>query len=234
MADIKIPSNLIDVAITLTRSVDYVYGSRVDGDIIEFGTFRGTTARFIAQNMKSWHQTLEKKGRLNQMTEKRLYLFDSFKGLPQSNAKQDLENILVQTGVWAAGTCNGLTSEELTALILQTGLSREDFFIYDGWFRATVSTLPSTARFACIHVDCDLYQSTIDALTPLFSRGQIMRGAVILFDDWNFSAADDAVGERAAWIELVAKFSISFEGMGYYGAYGYRVLVKKYSGMLER
>lgn len=233
MTSINIPSNFFDVAITLSRSVDYVYGSRGDGDIIEFGTFRGDTARIIAHNMGAWHQTLSRKRRLNQTTKKRLYLFDSFKGLPESNAKQDLENLLVQTGAWAAGTCNGLTSEELTALILKSGLSSEDFLIYDGWFKATVPTLPSTARFSCIHVDCDLYQSTIDALTPLFARGQVTKGAVILFDDWNFSAADDAVGERAAWIELVEKFSISFEGMGYYGAYGYRVLVKKYRSMHE-
>jgi O-methyltransferase len=231
MTQINIPPNFLDVAITLSRSVDYAYGCRVDGDIIEFGTFRGETARIIAHNMRNWHDTLTRKGRLNPTTAKKLYLFDSFKGLPESNAKQDLDNLLVQSGSWAAGTCHGLTAEQLTALVLQTGLPREDFIIYDGWFNATVPTLPAAARFGFIHVDCDLYQSTVDALTPLFARGQVTKGAVVLFDDWNFSAADDAVGERAAWIELVEKFSITFEVMGYYGAYGYRVLVKNYAGM---
>lgn len=31
-----------------------------------------------------------------------------------------------------------------------------------------------------IHIDCDLYQSTLDALSPLFQRGQVAEGAIVL------------------------------------------------------
>ena len=57
---------------------------------------------------------------------------------------------------------------------------KQSIVVHDGWYSETVSLLPADTRFAMIHIDCDLYQSTLDALSPLFQRGQVAEGAILL------------------------------------------------------
>ena len=105
---------------------------------------------------------------------------------------------------WAKGGCKALAAAELGERIGKI-IPQHRFEIYDGWSVYTVKTLPPETRFAMIHFDGDLYQSTIDALQPLFERGMVSTGAVLCLDDWNANRALPGVGERRAWRELVAK-----------------------------
>jgi hypothetical protein len=79
------------------------------------------------------------------------------------------------------------------------------------------------------HVDCDLYASTIDALAPLFARGQVSEGAVILFDDWNCNRASPQYGQRKAWDVLVARHRIRYSDEGRYGMASRRFIVHAYA-----
>ena len=81
--------------------------------------------------------------------------------------------------------------------------------IINGWFN---DTLPGfdykkpVAQF--IHIDCDVYSSTVDVFNTL--RGKIVPGTVIVFDDYcNYTGW--RVGEWKAWQEFVQKQNLNYE-----------------------
>jgi O-methyltransferase len=213
-----------EVAKALTLGVMYINTADVRGDVAEFGTMSGATARTIATAMVFDPQ------RQPSRPLRKLRLFDSFEGLPEITSGIDQSSPHVVTGDWAKGGCFVLAAESLETLIAGI-LPPERVEINQGWFSDTVTGLPADTRFAMIHFDGDLYQSMIDALFPCFERGFVSRGAVLCFDDWNCNRADPAYGERRAWAELVEKFQIVASHCGDYSSIGTKFIVHSYRGM---
>ena len=97
----------IDVAKSLIRAVHYASDSEVPGDVVEFGTASGFSASVLARALCE----------LPGCSERRLWLFDSFVGLPEAQSQIDINSPHVESGVWGAGTCRGLSVEQLRALV---------------------------------------------------------------------------------------------------------------------
>ena len=206
---------------TLYFGVQYVCGMDVDGDIIEFGTMSGNTAVALAQGLADCRRMYR--------SVKRLWLVDSFQGLPVADAAADLASPHVSKGVWAPGTAVLLDAEQLAAR-MATWLPRDAFTTVSGWFRdIDYRGEFGDAVFSCVHVDCDLYQSTIDALDRLFSQRRVSEGAIILFDDWNCNRSSREFGERKAWAELCEKYRIDCSDEGAYAVVGHKFIVHKYT-----
>ena len=205
----------------LTLGVEYVSLARVEGDIAEFGTATGTTARIIATALVAffWKSV---------SLSKKLYLFDSFEGLPSAESPVDRVNPHVVSDVWGPGECKGLNQHQLTAKVHKVGLARDRIKVHAGWFRDTLPRLPDDTKFAMLHIDCDLYQSTMDVLDACFSRGFIAEGAIIFFDDWNLAVASPALGERRAWSEIVEKYSVMYSDEGGYSWNAHKFIVHSY------
>jgi O-methyltransferase len=161
--------SLREVIRALTLCVDYINTADIKGDIAEFGTMSGSTARAIATAMV--FDPVRQKGH---PPLRRLRLFDSFEGLPEITSSVDQTSPHVISGNWAQGGCKVLSSAELDTAIARI-LPRERFDITPGWFADTVKQLPPETRFAMVHFDGDLYQSTIDALMPCFEKGFIRK-----------------------------------------------------------
>lgn len=206
----------------LTKSLWYVYGGRVEGDIVEFGTMSGLTASRMALAMTVLEGGMPA-GRV-------LHLFDSFEGLPKSTSEPDRTSIHVLNGEWRAGSCKVLSKDELHEVCAKN-YDPARLRIYEGWFSDTVSSFPLGTKLALLHVDCDLYQSTMDALLPCFARRMISEGAVIHFDDWNCNRASPAHGERRAWRELTEHFNIAASDCGSYSWHGHKFIVHRYDGI---
>ena len=100
--------------------------------------------------------------------------------------------------------------------------------IYEGWFSKTISKFPAGTRLGLLHVDCDLYESAKDVLDYVFSRQMVAEGAINLFDDWNCNRAEPGCGERRAWSEAVARFSVDYSPGGPYGWGGTKFIVHSY------
>jgi hypothetical protein len=100
--------------------------------------------------------------------------------------------------------------------------------IIAGWFADTLPHVPHDTRFAMVHVDADLYQSAIDCLRPLFERGLLAVGAMIIFDDWNAGHASNEYGERRAWRELTTQYAVDFEDLGGHSSHGRCFIVHSY------
>lgn len=209
---------------TLEASLAYVHTAAVPGDIAEFGTMTGRTARVLARSLAAQPvDTVPGPPR-------RLLLFDSFEGLPEASSPVDKDSIHVADGTWVRGTCKGLTPAEL-ARVARRYLASSRVQVIVGWFADTVAALPERSQFAVVHVDCDLYQSTMDVLDSLFARQFIAAGAVLLFDDWLCNRASPHHGEQRAWTELTQKYRIEYRDMGPYGAASWRFLVLGYQGV---
>jgi len=213
-----------DVLRALVLSLHYIYEADVDGDVVEFGTMSGLTATRIAKAMA----LLENKN--PSAATRRLFLFDSFEGLPEATADADKTAIHVRKGVWGAGTCKVLSQHELMERCARE-FDRSRIRIHAGWFSDTVSLLPDETKIAMMHVDCDLYQSTLDALSPCFARGLVSEGAAICFDDWNPNRASPRHGERRAWAELTSQFEIVASDYGPYSWGGHKFLIHSYKGI---
>lgn len=220
-----------EIARTLTLCVQYINSAHVNGDVAEFGTMGGFSATTLATSMvfDLQRQPLGKSAS-GENPFRMLRLFDSFEGLPEITSPIDQGSPHVISGAWAKGGCKVLAAPELRERIGKI-LPPQRFELHEGWFADTVKTLPPETRFALIHFDGDLYQSTIDALDPLFANGMVSIGAILCFDDWNANRAIPTTGERQAWKELVEKHGIEASSGGDYSVGGSRFIIHSYRGV---
>jgi O-methyltransferase len=141
------------------------------GDCAECGVYKGGTALLLSRVLKG--------------TGKRLYLFDSFKGLPAVEPQHD--NPFWQEGQFAIDS-----AEPVRSLLREFG---DHVDIRPGWIPQTFAGLEGK-RYAFVHLDVDLYRSTLDCLEYFYHR--LQTGGVIVFDEYGFPEArgeKDAVDE---------------------------------------
>lgn len=200
--------------------VEYVYGAEVEGDIAEFGTMTGFTAQAIAHAIGVFGAHASAK--------KNLLLFDSFSGLPEVASEVDKNSLHVQSGTWEAGTCYGVTEEELWKMC-RKWLPAHALHIYSGLFKETLLSLSKDTKLAMLHIDSDLYESARDVLEYVFSHGFVQEGCVIFFDDWNCNRSSPDRGEQKAWAETVQKFSISATDCGEYAWSARKFIIHSYT-----
>ncbi|MDQ8199176.1 TylF/MycF/NovP-related O-methyltransferase [Pelagicoccus enzymogenes] len=207
----------------LYLGVAYIFSQAVEGDIAEFGcSSTGKSTMAIAQAIS------QLKGIMPETkSPRKLLLFDSFQGLPKSNSEADTQSPLVESGIWAHGTLIGIPRIEL-AMNLERIDKSLDYEIFKGWFSETLQNIPPGTKLAMVHLDCDLYESTLQVLDYLFTHQHLSEGCTLYFDDWNCNRASDEFGQRKAWSEIVAKFNPSFSDMGHYSWAGHRKILHSF------
>ena len=126
-----------EICRSLTLSVEYISQAAVEGDVAEFGTMTGRTATILAKALSRYSSS------------KQLLLFDSFRGLPETQSPVDREAPHVREGVWSPGSCRGLTKKQLAARCRKY-LPVSRLHIYEGWFS---KTLPAHSRSNPIGLD---------------------------------------------------------------------------------
>jgi O-methyltransferase len=209
---------------SMNQGVQYVFNNGVEGDIAEFGTAWGFSAATIARAMSIYGAMFADRAAKFGNPPKRLQLFDSFEGLPEPRDPVDLRSPYVEAGVWEQGTYRGLNQQELAALcgsVYDPG----KILVHAGWFSDTLPRVADGAKFAMLHLDCDLYSSSIEVLDHLFSRDMVADGAVIFFDDWNTNRSSRLLGQRRAWREISEKHDVQFSDCGDYAVLGHKFIV---------
>ncbi|MGX7952887.1 TylF/MycF/NovP-related O-methyltransferase [Tsuneonella sp. HG249] len=135
------------------------------GDYLEFGVARGTSmisAMKTARNYRAFESM-------------RFHAFDSFEGLPGSE------------GDFTKGDMS-YGEQVFTRFLLKAGVPLERVTINKGFFdqalephiAAKLGINPGRAHV--VHIDCDLYLSTVPVLR--FLAPLLGVGSVIIFDDW--------------------------------------------------
>lgn len=153
------------------------YGwSGLEGDIFEFGSYRGGSAAFIAYIVRA----LGRKSRV--------YAFDTFEGLPATDEKRDLHSAGDFRDADLAGFRAFIASERLQDILLPVA----------GLFERTLpAILDARPAMALVHIDCDIYEPIkylLGACEPHYETG-----GYIVFDDPLFSScigAFDAMAEH--------------------------------------
>ena len=123
---------------------------------------------------------------------KTVYGFDGFQGLPED---------------WTSRMRRGFFARDSLPRV------RNNCHLVIGWFDQTLPKWIKTNHqpVALLHVDCDLYSSTVTILNNL--RHQIVSGTVIVFDEYiNYPGWQ--LDEFRAWQEYVKKHNIRYEYIG--------------------
>lgn len=152
--------------------IEYLKRSlHLDGDICEFGVAQGTTSALLAYEI------------LN--TNKNIWLFDSFEGLPIPSEKDILINDIFNLGSMEAYKGTMSCPEEMVRSRLSTiNFPPNRIKIVPGFIEKTIhnTVLPQKVCFA--YIDFDFYEPIQIALHYL--DGVVQLGGSIIVDDYDF------------------------------------------------
>ncbi len=190
---------------------EYLHGSKIRGDVLEFGTFRGFSAYLMAQLIKELQY------------ETHLYLFDSFEGLPEASSPVDKNSYeIAMNKRWKKGNMfPGGKIEVLIEKALTKIIPREKLTIVKGFYEDTLDASIPKTKAALINVDCDLYCSAKIVLEKILEKDILQDGCLLLLDDYNCNRANPNMGERRALRETLGsqrRFTYSpFFSYGWHG-----------------
>lgn len=182
----------------------------VPGDLIETGVWRGGSTIFMRAVLAVLGETT-----------RRVWVADSFQGLPRPNAAQypaDAQfdarlQLMTRLGVPAEHQPRGarlfeairqrlhdpvlsVTLEEVRENFARYGLLDDQVQFLPGWFADTLPCAPID-QLAVMRLDGDLYESTIDALDALYPR--LSPGGYVIVDDYgSLEACRQAVDDYRA------------------------------------
>lgn len=155
---------------------------KLEGDVCEFGVAQGTTSALLANEIRA--------------TEKTLWLFDSFKGLPKPTEKDvlinDIFNLKSIESYEGEMSCPiEMVESRLKAISFPSSRVK----IVPGFIEETIKSpdLPNTVCFA--YVDFDFYLPILTTLR--FLNSHLSKDGMIVVDDYDFfsSGAKTAVEE---------------------------------------
>lgn len=126
------------------------------------------------------------------------HAFDSFEGLPMTG-KED--------GYFESGTFNTSEADFLKIVKRRTGKKLLAKNIHKGFYSdsLTVELQNSLPKAGVIHVDVDLYSSTVELFE--FMKPLLCDGSVVLFDDWYCFPYGTEGGEGLAMKDFLEKNS---------------------------
>ena len=157
----------------ITNLVIYLNDSinqNIEGDVTEFGCYVGESSKYLMKTL------------LENNSDKKLYVYDSFEGLPPLSKWEE------GTG-WREGTLKS-TEQILISNFVENNLPPP--IIHKDWFKnVPEDKLPEKISFAFL--DGDFYDSIYDSLNKIFDR--VSDGGYICFHDYQ---RPDLPGVRAA------------------------------------
>ena len=138
----------------------------VKGDFWECGVYKGGTAAMLAEILKqnSGNGT------------KRLHLFDTFRGMPETDPTKDLH---------IEGDFADTSIESVKAYVGHTSLVE----YLQGLIPETFQSLKNT-HIAFAHIDVDIYRSIMDCCSFIYPRLSV--GGFMVFDDYGFPTCPGA------------------------------------------
>lgn len=141
----------------------------IEGNICEYGVAQGATSTLIANTISH--------------TNKKLYLFDSFVGLPRPTKEDELKDDIFNLGSMTAyeGTM-ACHPNECIYRLQKMSLANEKIQIVCGFIDKTINNTPEKVSFA--FVDFDFYLPIKIVLEHLHDR--LSHGGIIIVDDYDF------------------------------------------------
>lgn len=150
--------------LNMKKIINEIIENKISGDVLEFGTWQGTSLILISNLFK------------NDCYEKSFIGVDSFEGLPESS------------NFWKKGDFNNTSIEMIKQKIKKYVSKKSNIVLIKGWFddpEVKKEIYDKSSNVSLIHFDSDLGSSTTQALKIsekfLINRKKPM---FFLFDDW--------------------------------------------------
>jgi hypothetical protein len=160
----------------LQRLIETVLKDEVPGDLVETGVMRGGAVILMRATLRAYG-----------VVDRRVWAADSYEGLPPPNA----EKYPLDAGAsWHLRPLTEVSVEDVRRNLDRYGLLDDKTQFLKGWFRDTLGTAP-IERIAVLRLDGDLYESTMDALVPLYPKLSV--GGFLIVDDYNLPMCRQAV-----------------------------------------
>jgi len=156
--------------------VEDVIRNEVPGDLIECGAWRGGACILMRAVLKAQGDT-----------ERKVWVADSFEGLPVPDPQRDAND----ANLWQGGEM-AVSLEEVQSNFRRYGMLDDQVRFLKGFFADTLPTAP-IERLAVLRLDADLYESTRQALEALYPRLSV--GGYLIVDDYQLAPARRAVHE---------------------------------------
>lgn len=158
--------------------LDKIIRDNIPGDLCEAGVWRGGVTIFMRGYLAA-----------HGITDRRVWVADSFEGLPVPSLPQDEGYDLSK----AKMPILAISLEEVQNTFRVYDLLDEQVCFLKGWFHDTLATAPID-RLALLRLDGDLYESTMDTLEALYHK--VESGGFIVADDyWSWETCKLAVDE---------------------------------------
>jgi len=129
----------------------------LDGDVVEVGVYKGGSAKFLSRIFGS---------------KKQMYLFDTFKGMPNADPRKDKYK-------------NGAFGDTTLKKVKNYLSDCSNIHIYKGIFPRSATAIKNK-KFCFVHIDVDVYKSIYDCCTFFYNR--LVKNAIMIYDDYEEAA----------------------------------------------
>src|SRR5262249_42859847 len=135
-------------------AIETILEENIPGDLIETGIWRGGAVIFMRGVLAAYG-----------IVDRIVWAADSFEGVPPPTYPQDA-NLDLSPRVYPFLV---VSLEQVSELCARYDLLDGQVRFLKGWFKDTLRTAP-IEKLAMLRLDGDLYESTIDALDPLYAK----------------------------------------------------------------
>lgn len=155
-----------------------VIENNISGDFVETGVWRGGATILMRGILKAYD-----------ITDRKVWVCDSFKGFPPP----DTDKYPADKGL-NLHLCPQLaiSLDVVKSNFAKYGLLDNQVVFLEGFFRYTLPSAPID-NIAVLRLDGDLYESTMDSLTSLYSKVSV--GGFVIIDDMCIAACIKAVSD---------------------------------------
>ena len=187
-------------------------------DVYQFGVATGQGLRHIAKKIKTVDGL---------PTVESFHGFDVFSGMPEEEKEPVFELN------WVGGQCNELERRNVDSVekVVQAlheeweAENEQPLYIYDGLYKDSLPRLMAEGKLGnmraalVVHLDCDLYTSTVEALEFMYSNQLIQPGTMLIYDDWGGTKSWQQAhsGESRAHKEMTIKHGVSYHHCWQFG-----------------
>jgi O-methyltransferase len=193
---IKLISKLIGTGIHEAFYILYYLNKslKIEGDICEFGCAQGATSALLAHEIRN--------------TQKNIWLFDSFEGLPKPTEKDKLKDDIFSLG--SIEKYQGMMSSPVT--LVKKKLNEINFplnrvKIIPGYIEKVISETNLPQKICFAYLDFDFYEPTSIALNSLDKH--LSMGGFVVVDDYDYfstgikTAIDEFLKEKKDQYKMI-------------------------------
>jgi len=157
----------------LKQCLDYTRLNNIEGDFIETGVWRGGASIFVKKYLQLYN------------IKKKVFVADSFKGLPPPQIQEDSGDIH-HTFEFLRVSLNQVKDNFKLYRALD-----EDVIFLEGWFEDTLPNNPEIQKLSILRMDGDMFKSTMDVFNACYPK--LVNNGRVIIDDYCLLNCKNAV-----------------------------------------